>query len=70
VAVDQWTEERRDQSGDADLSGPDEGEGAARNSELLGDRFEKNAQRARKRECSGDVDEDCDADDVPTVKNR
>ena len=35
---------------------------------LLGDRFEKNAERAGEGECSGDVDENADADDVPAVE--
>src|SRR6185503_1189366 len=53
---------------DADLESADQRKRAARDAELLGDGLEKNAERARKRECAGDVDEYTDADDVPAVE--
>jgi len=68
VSVDPRTEQRHDQRRDADLESADQRKRPARNVQLLGDRFEKNAERAGEGECSGDVDENADADNVPAVE--
>jgi hypothetical protein len=68
VPIEPWAQERHDHSGDADLESADQRKCAARNAQLLCDRFEKNAQRARKGKCPGDVDQNSDPDDVPTIE--
>src|SRR5688572_11026674 len=68
MAIDPWPEHRYDQRGHADFERADQRKRAARYVQLLGDGFKKYAQRAGKREGTGDVDENPDCNDIPAIE--
>ena len=68
VAIDQRPDQRRHRRADEDFSRAQQRKQTARYGQVLGQRFKKDAERARHVKRASDMREKADGDDVPAVE--